>query len=102
MGQRRRTPRELNCGRCRHSAGFSNEPGLTHLTEITIETGTAKPVYTPPYRVPQAQLPAVREEVQRMLKAGIVTASRSAWGSPLLMVKKPDGSLRPVVDYRIS
>ncbi len=83
-----------------HKAVFSNSPGLTRLAEIEIDTGEAKPVYTPPYRVPQSQLPAIREEVHHMLTAGIISPSTSAWGSPLLMVKKSDGTLRPVVDYR--
>ncbi len=83
-----------------HKAGFSNMPGLTKLAEIEVSTGPtgeAKPVYTPPYRVPQSQLPAIREEVHH---AGIISPSTSARGSPLLMVKKGDGTLRPVVDYR--
>ncbi len=83
-----------------HKAGFSNMPGQTRLADIEIDTGDAKPVYTLPYRVPQSQLPAVREEVHHMLTAGIISPSTSAWGSPLIMVKKSDGTLRPVVDYR--
>ncbi len=83
-----------------YSSVFSNTAGATKLTEIDIDIGNAKPVNTPPYRVPHSRLPAVREEVQHMLEAGIVSPSTSAWASPLLMVKKKDGTLRPVVDYR--
>lgn len=79
---------------------FSNKTGATKLAEINIDTGDAKPVYTPPYRVAHAQLPVVHMEIQNMLDAGIISPSTSAWASPLLMVKKKDGTLRPVIDYR--
>lgn len=79
---------------------FSNTAGATKLAEMEIDTGEAKPVYTPPYRVAHSQLPKVKIEVQNMLEAGIISPSKSAWASPLLMVKKKDGTLRPVVDYR--
>lgn len=45
-------------------------------------------------------MPAVKMEVKQMLKASIITPSKSAWASPLLMVQKKDGTLRPVIDYR--
>ena len=79
---------------------FSNTVGATQCAEISIETGDAKPVCSPPYRVAHAQLPATYTEVQNMLDAGIISPSTSAWASPLFMVKKKDGTLRPVVDYR--
>ncbi|KYO47469.1 hypothetical protein Y1Q_0019606 [Alligator mississippiensis] len=45
-------------------------------------------------------LDAVREEVNSMLQLGVVRPSRSPWRSPLVPVRKPDGSLRLCVDYR--
>lgn len=79
---------------------FSNCAGTTSVTEITINTGDAAPISTPPYRIAHSQLAAVKEEVQQMLEAGIIVPSKSAWAAPLLMVQKKDGTLRPVVDYR--
>ncbi len=79
---------------------FSNEAGSTDRATMSIDTGEAEPVYTPPYRVPHAQMPALRAEISKMLQAKVISPSTSAWGSPLILVKKPDGSMRPVVDYR--
>ena len=79
---------------------FSNEPGYTTLAEHSIHTGAATPVYQPPYRIPPAWQDKVRREIQTMLDVGIIEPSTSAWTSPIIPVKKKDGSLRLCVDYR--
>ena len=58
----------------------------------------------PPLRQPyRRQNPAVRREamaqVQQMLSNGIIRPSNSPWASPVIMVKKKDGSLRFCVDF---
>ena len=73
--------------------------GCTPLLEHTIET------YGPPLRQPyRRQNPAVRREemaqVQQMLASDIIRPSNSPWASPVVMVKKKDGSLRFCVDFR--
>lgn len=42
----------------------------------------------------------VREEIQKMLKYGVVRPSSSAWSSPLVLVKKKDGTVRFCIDFR--
>ena len=79
---------------------FSNKPGRTGLVKHGIETGTARPIRLPPYRIPQAYRDTVKQEIQEMLQAGIIEPSNSEWGAPLVLVKKKDGSLRLCVDFR--
>ena len=73
--------------------------GCTPLLKHTIETDG------PPLRQPyRRQNPAVRREemaqVQQMLSNGVIRPSNSPWASPVVMVKKKDGSLRFCVDFR--
>ena len=38
--------------------------------------------------------------LKEQLKAGIIQESSSPWASPIVYVRKKDGTLRPCVDYR--
>ena len=73
--------------------------GCTPLLEHTIETHG--PPLCQPYR---RQNPAVRQEemvqVQQMLARDVIRPSNSPWASPVVMVKKKDGSLHFCVDFR--
>jgi RNase H-like domain found in reverse transcriptase/Reverse transcriptase (RNA-dependent DNA polymerase)/Integrase zinc binding domain/Integrase core domain/Chromo (CHRromatin Organisation MOdifier) domain/Retroviral aspartyl protease len=60
----------------------------------------AHPVHCQPYRAGPRARAAEHEEVQKMLKAGVVEPAVSEWASPVVLVPKPDGSLRFCVDYR--
>ena len=78
---------------------LQNQPGHTHLTEHKIDTGSARPVRLPPYRLPQAYRSDVHQELQEMLAQEIIEPSTSEWAAPIVLVKKKDGSLRLCVDY---
>ncbi len=83
-----------------HEAVFDTIPGHTEVVEHTIKTGDHKPIYHPPYRLPQAWQSKVREEIRSMAEAGIIVPSSSPWTSPLVPIRKKDGNLRLCVDYR--
>ena len=76
------------------------KPGQTTLAEHHIRTNNAKPVKLPPYRLPHAYREQVRKELDEMLDSGIIEKSTSEWASPIVLVKKKDGTLRMCVDYR--
>ena len=89
-----------------HAFHLPNSP-LTAIKGFyhNINTGDAPPVYKLPYRKSPAELCAIKEELQRMLRLNIIRPSHSPWGAPCILVRKPleKGKPQPprfVVDYR--
>ena len=87
---------------CHFSNLFSavaNDLGCTDLVNHEIHTGDAKPIHQPPRR-PLAK----REEAEKILfemkQQGVIESSASAWSSPIVLVKKKDGSTRFCIDYQ--
>ena len=79
---------------------MKSEPGRTMLAEHRIETGDARPIRQPPYRLPYAYKDEVLRDLKEMQEKGIIEPSASEWSSPIVLVKKKDGTLRMCVDYR--
>ncbi|UYV80120.1 K02A2.6-like [Cordylochernes scorpioides] len=53
-----------------------------------------------PYRVSPAERRVIQSEVKKMMETKIIRPSSSPWASPVILVRKKDGSLRFCVDYR--
>ncbi len=79
---------------------FSSVPGKTQLVRHDIKTPPGVIVKQQPYRIPEAHRQAIEEEIQQMLKLGVIEPSRSPWSSPIVLVPKPDGTLRFCNDFR--
>ena len=79
---------------------FSTTPGRTDAITHDIVTEPGRWVKLRPYRIPEARRQVIREEVQRMLGLGVIEESHSAWSSPIVLVKKTDGSWRFCNDFR--
>lgn len=58
------------------------------------------PVNIKPYRYPQFQKEIMTNMIHDMLHEGIIKPSTSSFSSPVLLVKKKDGTWRFCVDYR--
>ena len=74
--------------------------GRTTLTQHRINTGDATPICQPPRRLAPCQREEAQKLVHNMLKQGVVEAAQGPWSSPIVLVKKKDGSTRFCVDFR--
>ena len=78
----------------------ASELGTTDLVTHSIDTGDHPPVRQPHRRMPFALRTKVDEMVSDMLSQGVIRPSQSPWASPVVLVRKKDGSIRFCVDYR--
>lgn len=96
-------PKYLEATLRQHTEVFQMPSGLPpsrgHEHCITLKEGT-NPVSVRPYRYPQSQKDEIEGLIRDMLQAGIIQESKSPFSSPILLVKKKDGSWRFCVDYR--
>ena len=53
-----------------------------------------------PYCLPHAYWEEVKQEMKAMLAEGVIQPSQSDWTSPIVLVRKKDGSICLCVDYR--
>lgn len=82
-----------------HFRKHTTELGCTNLTKHVIKTNSAsiKQRYYPVSPIMQKH---IDKELDHMLKLGVIEPSKSAWSSPILLVKKKDDSYRFCVDFR--
>ena len=67
-----------------------------------IDTGNEKPIRTCPYRLAPAWRDQLRDEVRVLQESGTVVPPTSPWSSPMVPVRKPDGTVRLCIDFRKS
>lgn len=85
---------------CKYSDVLTDAPGLTTLAKHEIRLTSENPVRSKPYPLPFTLRDTVCEEVRRMLETGIIEPSTSPHTSPIVIVKKKDGSNRFCIDFR--
>ncbi|GBN22626.1 Retrovirus-related Pol polyprotein from transposon 297 [Araneus ventricosus] len=72
----------------------------TPFIEPRIQTGNNLPVSEPPYRMTPAKKELLKKELESLLPEGIIEECESPYASPVVLVPKPNGSIRLCIDYR--
>ena len=75
------------------------ELGETDTGKHFIDISGAKPVKEAARRLPYALRQQLEVELDKLLKIKCIEPANSPYGSPLVLVRKPDGNLRVCVDY---
>ena len=74
--------------------------GTTPLTLMSIDTGDSDPVSQKPYPIAMKHYNWVKEEIHKLLEAGVIRNSHSSWLAPIIVVLKGDGGKHLIIDYR--
>lgn len=83
-----------------HPRTMTDLPLRTSLMVCEIQLESDKPVRTPQFPLPFSQRETIKEEVDAMLKMGVIEKCASPYSSPIVLVKKKDGKVRFCVDFR--
>ncbi|GJU41094.1 putative reverse transcriptase domain-containing protein [Tanacetum coccineum] len=78
-------------------------PGLPPTRQVEFQIDLvpgAAPVARAPYRLAPSEMKELSEQLKELSDKGLIRPSSSPWGSPVLFVKKKDGSFRMCIDYR--
>jgi len=75
-------------------------PVRSHDHAIPLLPGTA-PVKVHPYRYPFSYKTEIEKTVQELLHDGLIQPNTSPFSSPIILVKKKDGSWRFCTDYMV-
>ncbi|GFT12001.1 retrovirus-related Pol polyprotein from transposon 17.6 [Trichonephila clavipes] len=78
------------------------KPEKTASTDVTMRTilKDEEPVCEPPRRLAFTERQEVNKQIEEWLNEGIIHPSSAEYASPIVMVKKKDGSSRMCIDYR--
>ncbi|KAJ7990685.1 hypothetical protein DPEC_G00302960 [Dallia pectoralis] len=81
-------------------AAEDEDLGYTDKVKHAIHLIDDAPVTLPYRRIPPTQYQEVKEHISKLVRKGVVQESSSSYASPVVIVRKTDGSIRLCVDYR--
>ena len=81
-------------------ASSQDDLGCTDAVKHRIITSDDRPMAQPYRRVPPTQLDEVKENLEKLLRTGVIVRSRSDHASRIVLVRTKSDALRMCVDYR--
>ncbi len=83
-----------------HANTFQKKPGVAKGVKHVINTGTSAPVRSPVRPMNNAKRLIMEEQLNQWIAEGLVERSNGPWLSPVVIVRKKDGTFRLCGDYR--
>jgi len=84
-----------------YRALWAGQLGKVDVTPHQIEvTPEARPRRAQPFRESHLSRDIIAKEVQRQRDLGVIEPPSAEWAFPVVLVPKPDGTVRFCVDYR--
>ena len=65
--------------------------GTIPLIKMSIDTGYHPPIAKKPYTLAIKHHEWVKDEIAKLLEAGVIRESHSSWSAPIVVVPKGDG-----------
>ena len=85
----------------KYASVISDTPGCTDNFKLKIALKpNAKVIKQAPYRMSPTTQDKLKKELDQLIKDDLIEESSSEWASPCIVILKPDGSVRAVVDFR--
>ena len=81
-------------------ADDEREIGVAPLIKMSIDTGDHPPIAKRPYTLSVKHYDWVKDELDKLLEAGIIRESHSSWSAPIVVVPKAEGGKCLCVDFR--
>ena len=82
-------------------SAYEGDLGCTNLISHDIPLLDDVPVRQRYRRIPPSEYESAKAHIRQLLDAQVIRESSSPFASPIVLVKKKDGSLRLCVDYRL-
>ena len=75
-------------------------PGVARVEPYKVYPKADCPVSSQTYRTPYSLRPHMRSILRKQVDNGLISRGHSPWNSPTLLVQKPNGDYRLVIDFR--
>ena len=79
---------------------FPDIPTRTDQIYYDVDIEGSKSIKQHPFRMNPMKLKYLKEEIQYLFDNNFIEPSQSVWGSPCILVPRPDGAFRMCTDYR--
>ncbi|XP_069108215.1 uncharacterized protein, partial [Argopecten irradians] len=79
---------------------LTDVPGKTNLGKHDIKTTTCEPVRVKSHSIPYSMKNTIKEELDKMLRMGVIEPSESPYAAPVVIVREKDGTNRFCIDFR--